>query len=205
MHHRHLADGGAAVRGDGGAAGRLAEDVSVKVFVTPTCQYCPAMMRPPSRWRWSREHVSAETIEVNEFPELADRYKVQAVPLTVINDSVAIPGMAQEQDRSSKQLMKAGQDRSRRTADASPDRARQRAPERPLHPVAHNRSTASPPCQHKSASSHVQSRMAIERRVSKDSGNAGRHPRQTPAPGRQAPLPRYDRRHRLRPLRLPRR
>ncbi len=40
--------------------------------------------------------VSPEVIEVNEFPELAQRYGVRAVPLTVIDDKIAIPGMVQE-------------------------------------------------------------------------------------------------------------
>lgn len=40
--------------------------------------------------------VRAEVIEVNEFPELAQRYGVRAVPLTVINDRFAIPGMVEE-------------------------------------------------------------------------------------------------------------
>lgn len=40
--------------------------------------------------------VRAEVIEVNEFPELAQRYGVRAVPLTVINDRFAIPGMVDE-------------------------------------------------------------------------------------------------------------
>jgi hypothetical protein len=42
--------------------------------------------------------VRAEVIEVNEFPELAERYSVRAVPLTVINDRFAIPGMVKEKD-----------------------------------------------------------------------------------------------------------
>ncbi len=40
--------------------------------------------------------VQAEVIEVNEFPELAQRYGVRAVPLTVIADRVAIPGAVPE-------------------------------------------------------------------------------------------------------------
>jgi predicted DsbA family dithiol-disulfide isomerase len=40
--------------------------------------------------------VRAEVIEINEFPELAQRYSVRAVPLTVINDRFAIPGMVEE-------------------------------------------------------------------------------------------------------------
>ena len=40
--------------------------------------------------------VRAEVIEVNEFPELAQRYGVRAVPLTVIADKLSIPGAVQE-------------------------------------------------------------------------------------------------------------
>ncbi len=41
-------------------------------------------------------HVKAEVIEVNEFPDLAQRYNVSAVPLTVIEDRIAIPGAVPE-------------------------------------------------------------------------------------------------------------
>jgi glutaredoxin-like protein len=78
------------------ALAELEQDVSIKVFVTPTCPYCPAMMRAAYQMAMISPKVHAETIEVNEFPELADRYQVQAVPLTVINDTVAIPGMVHE-------------------------------------------------------------------------------------------------------------
>lgn len=74
----------------------LPADVYVKVFVTPTCQYCPGMLRAGFLMAMASPRVHTEAIEVNEFPDLADRYNVQAVPLTVINDRVAIPGMVHE-------------------------------------------------------------------------------------------------------------
>jgi glutaredoxin-like protein len=83
----------------------ISEDISLRVFVTPTCPYCPAMMRATFQMALVSPHIRAETIEVNEFPELADRYQVRAVPLTVINDEVAIPGMVHEKDLT-KEIMK---------------------------------------------------------------------------------------------------
>ncbi len=83
----------------------IAEDISVRGFVTPTCQYCPAMMRAAFQMAMVSPHIRAEVIEVNEFPELAERYQVRAVPLTVLDDQVAIPGMVNEQDVV-KELMK---------------------------------------------------------------------------------------------------
>jgi len=56
-------------------------------------------------------HVRAETIEVTEFPELAERYQVRAVPLTVIADQVAIPGMVDEKNLV-KELMKLAKTRA---------------------------------------------------------------------------------------------
>lgn len=85
----------------------LQTDVTVKVFVTPTCQYCPGMMRAVFQAGMVSPHVRAEAIEVNEYPELADRYQVQAVPLTVIDDKVAIPGAMHEKDLVA-QIVKAG-------------------------------------------------------------------------------------------------
>lgn len=77
---------------------RLEKDVSVKVFVTPTCQYCPGMVRAVFQMAMVNSHIKAEAIEVTEFPELAERYRVQAVPLTVIDDKLATPGAIQEKD-----------------------------------------------------------------------------------------------------------
>jgi glutaredoxin-like protein len=105
----------------------LTEDVTVRVFVTPTCPYCPAMMRAAFQMAMVSPRVHAETIEVNEFPDLADKYKVHAVPLTVINDTVAMPGMVQERDFVA-EVAKAGK------AGAKPDAAEGPASEAPAQP-----------------------------------------------------------------------
>lgn len=70
--------------------------VTVKVFVTPTCAYCPGMMRAAFQAAMVSDKVRAEVIEVNEFPELGDRYAVKAVPLTVFSERVAVPGAMPE-------------------------------------------------------------------------------------------------------------
>lgn len=78
------------------ALSEITNDVSVKVFVTPTCQYCPGMARAAFMLGMASEHVKAEVIEVNEFPEVGDKYKVEAVPLTVVNERTAVPGQMHE-------------------------------------------------------------------------------------------------------------
>jgi glutaredoxin-like protein len=74
----------------------IEEDLRVRLFVTPACPYCPTMTRAAYQMAMVTPHIKAEVIEANEFPELAQRYEVQAVPLMVIEDRVAIPGAVPE-------------------------------------------------------------------------------------------------------------
>lgn len=42
------------------------------------------------------EWIRADCVEATEFPDLAQRYRVMAVPKTVINDRVALEGALPE-------------------------------------------------------------------------------------------------------------
>jgi len=85
---------------------KVRDEITVRVFVTPTCGYCPQMMRAAYQLSLANPLVRAEVIEVSEFPDLGERYQVRAVPLTVIGDKVAIPG-AMHPDALVEQVLKA--------------------------------------------------------------------------------------------------
>ena len=42
-------------------------------------------------------HITAEVVEAQEFPDLAQRYAVRGVPKTVINDTVDLVGAVPEE------------------------------------------------------------------------------------------------------------
>jgi predicted DsbA family dithiol-disulfide isomerase len=42
------------------------------------------------------EHVTADVVEVSEFIDVAQRYRVQGVPKTVVNDRIEIMGAVPE-------------------------------------------------------------------------------------------------------------
>ena len=44
------------------------------------------------------DHVTADIIEANEFPDLSRRYGVSGVPKTIINDRVEFTGAVPEAD-----------------------------------------------------------------------------------------------------------
>ncbi len=76
------------------------EPLNIKVFVTPTCPYCPTMVFYAHQFALENDMITGEMIEAMEFPELAEKYNVTGVPKTVVNDSHELVGM-----RSEKQLV----------------------------------------------------------------------------------------------------
>lgn len=66
--------------------------VHFKVFVSPTCPYCPAAMKVANDFALINENVKADVYEVNEFRELAAKYNVSGVPKTVINETEELIG-----------------------------------------------------------------------------------------------------------------
>jgi hypothetical protein len=52
--------------------------------------------------------VTADAVEAQEFPELAQRYRVMGVPKTIVNDAVEIVGAVPEEELVAEVLRGAG-------------------------------------------------------------------------------------------------
>jgi glutaredoxin-like protein len=74
----------------------LKSPVNIKVFVTPTCPYCPSAVVMAHRFALASPQVTAEMVEATEFPELSDKYEVSGVPKIVVNDTVHLVGAQPE-------------------------------------------------------------------------------------------------------------
>ena len=75
---------------------KLKDDISIAVYVTPTCPHCPAVVRAAFRLALASPRVSAAAVEIGEFPRIAQQLNLRAVPLTVINDRIAVAGALDE-------------------------------------------------------------------------------------------------------------
>jgi glutaredoxin-like protein len=74
----------------------LTAPVHLQVFVTPSCPYCPRAVALAHRLAYASPYVSADAVEVTEFPELGERYHVMGVPRTMIGELVSVEGAAPE-------------------------------------------------------------------------------------------------------------
>ena len=75
----------------------LTKPVHVQVFVTPTCPYCPKVASLAHQAAVECDNVTADVIEISEFPDLAAQYHVHGVPKVVqhgLGDGVVDPGPA---------------------------------------------------------------------------------------------------------------
>jgi glutaredoxin-like protein len=73
----------------------LDQDVRIQVFVTPTCPYCPTAVLMAHQLARVNERITADMVMAGEFPDLAQRYGVMAVPKTVINGTHVFEGSVQ--------------------------------------------------------------------------------------------------------------
>lgn len=74
----------------------LDQPVHLQVFVTPTCPYCPPVVRLAHRIAIESDMVWSDMVEANEFVPLAQKYHVTGVPKTVINDRSEVLGTVPE-------------------------------------------------------------------------------------------------------------
>jgi alkyl hydroperoxide reductase subunit AhpF len=77
---------------------KLRSDVSVQVLVTPACAFSPVMAFNALRFGLQSVRVKVDVVDVTQFPGLLQRVGVPAVPLTIVNDVYATPGVLSESD-----------------------------------------------------------------------------------------------------------
>lgn len=74
----------------------ISKPVRIKVFVTPSCPYCPRAVIIAHKFAFENENIVGEMIEAQEFPEISQLYNVYAVPKVVINETVEFEGALPE-------------------------------------------------------------------------------------------------------------
>ena len=75
---------------------KLDAPVHIQVFITLTCPYCPAAVRLAHRSAIESDLVRADMVETSEFPHLAHKYNVFAVPKVVLNEETEFEGALPE-------------------------------------------------------------------------------------------------------------
>ncbi|MDA0264588.1 MAG: thioredoxin family protein [Chloroflexi bacterium] len=75
---------------------QINQPVHIQVFVTPGNSECPSVARLAHALALENQHITADVVEIEEFPALGQRYGFRAVPHTVVNEHTHIPGLVSE-------------------------------------------------------------------------------------------------------------
>jgi thioredoxin reductase (NADPH) len=76
----------------------LKEKRRIMIFVTPTCPYCPYQVLLANNLAIeAKTIITSVCVDALEFPELADRFEVTAVPHNVINEKTSSVGVQPEE------------------------------------------------------------------------------------------------------------
>ena len=74
----------------------LTAPLEIRVFVTPTCGYCPRAVALANRLAFASPLVTTTTVQATEFYDLAREYRVSGVPKTVASNGNEVLGALPE-------------------------------------------------------------------------------------------------------------
>ncbi|MHC1589044.1 MAG: protein disulfide oxidoreductase [Methermicoccaceae archaeon] len=66
--------------------------VHIEVFTGPTCPTCSVAVKAAHRLAVACEHITADMIDLMNFPYYVQKYSIRGVPKTVINEKLEILG-----------------------------------------------------------------------------------------------------------------
>jgi len=75
---------------------KIDKPIEIKVFVTPTCPYCPKAVFLAHQLAFINKNIVGKMIESMEYQEWAQKYNVYGVPKNIVNDSVEFEGAVPE-------------------------------------------------------------------------------------------------------------
>lgn len=65
---------------------KIDKDINIKVCVSLSCHLCPDVVVSSQRIAIENEKVEAEMIDISNFKEIKDKFKVMSVPAIIVND-----------------------------------------------------------------------------------------------------------------------
>ena len=74
------------------------QPVHIQVFVTPADTASPPIARLAHALAIENEKITADIIEIEEFPALVQQYGIRSVPMTIVNEITKITGLTSEQE-----------------------------------------------------------------------------------------------------------
>ncbi len=70
----------------------IKKPMEIKVFVSLACHHCPHVVAACHKIAISNPYITADMYDAKLYPDILEKYKIERVPMAVINDSTVIMG-----------------------------------------------------------------------------------------------------------------
>jgi thioredoxin reductase (NADPH) len=77
---------------------KLKKNSDLKIFVSLSCHHCAATVIGAQHLAAMSERLTATMIDANLYPDLVEKYKIERVPMVVINDGKTLMGEKSMED-----------------------------------------------------------------------------------------------------------
>lgn len=65
----------------------------IRIYVSLSCHHCPKIVAVCQQIAVYNEGIEAEMFDANLFPELVEKYKIERVPMTILNENTVVTGV----------------------------------------------------------------------------------------------------------------
>jgi len=89
----------------------LASPAEILVFVSPFCPHCARTVRSACEAALANAHVTVEIVDATRFPDLAERYRVKSVPVTILDGGESLSGAQSTRDLTERLLTRGSPER----------------------------------------------------------------------------------------------
>ncbi len=64
----------------------ITEQRDIKIFVSLACHHCPHVVAACQKLAYWNQNVQAHMYDANLYPDLVEKYKIERVPMMIVND-----------------------------------------------------------------------------------------------------------------------
>ena len=68
------------------------KEISIKVFVSLACHHCPHVAAACQKIAMESSYITADVYDAKLYPDIVEKYKIERVPMMILNDSKVVMG-----------------------------------------------------------------------------------------------------------------
>jgi thiol-disulfide isomerase/thioredoxin len=74
------------------------QEIEITVFISPVCPFCPQVVKIANFLASKNPVIHVRIVDIMEFPALAEKFNIQSVPVTMIDQGLSMVGLFEKSE-----------------------------------------------------------------------------------------------------------